>query len=233
MEVKQDPRIVLNAQDINEIFRTLGGKSIEMDDGRLVSFEIEMRHARNEDSVFANEMISHVLKDAGTDEVTEAIITAVRASDSQWTSNEVEGLVARLNEKFGTGLDSSDFMMQETFQKGSREEPWSREDVDDAVLDEVPTEEELEQELENLDGVEDAEVQDTDEEMDSIIDDALSEAEEEEEDEEPSMLDQFDPSDEVKQETAITLAQQMGFTDELSMEVADVLRQNGLLKENE
>jgi len=232
MEVKQDPRIVLNAQDINEIFRTLGGKSIEMDDGRLVSFEIEMRHARDEDSVFANEMVSHVLKDAGTDEVTEAIITAVRASDSQWTSNEVEGLVARLNEKFGTGLDSSDFMMQETFQKGSREEPWSREDVDDAVLDEVPSEEELEQELENLEGVEDAEVQDTDEGMDSIIDDALSEAEEEE-DEEPSMLDQFDPSDEVKQETAITLAQEMGFTDELSMEVADVLRQNGLLKENE
>lgn len=233
MEVKQDPRVILNAQDINEIFRTLGGKSIEMDDGRLVSFEIEMRHARDEDSVFANEMISHVLKDAGTDEVTDAIIQAVRSSNSQWTSNEVEGLVARLNEKFGTGLDSADFMMQETFQRGSREEPWSREDVDDAVLEDVPTEEELEQELENLEGVEDAEVQDTAEDAQSIVEDAIDEASGDDEEEEvDSMLDQFDPSDGVKQEAALEI-QKLGYDEKESLHIADHLRTVGLLEEDE
>lgn len=211
MEVKNDPRIVLSAQDINEIVRTIGGKSIELDDGRLVSFEVDMR---NEDE-FADKLIHHFLKDASTSAVTDAVVHAARSSHGDWTGNEIESLVAVLNEKYGTGRDREDFMLAEEFAHGSSGDVWSEGDV-----------EEFMEEVENIEGVEQVNMEDR-QTVSGFIQEALDE------EEESSMLDQFDPNDTVKQKAAVAIERELGLTEELSMEIAHTLRENDLLAENE
>lgn len=212
MQIKHDPRLVLTAYDINNMYRNDGGRttSVDIGDGQSMNISVDIETGPGKEN-FANNIIQAFLKDADVDIFADAIIEAARTSNSAWTNNEVEILVARLNEKFGTGTAPKDFIMSERFSSDA-------EDGDDEIWSSGWSNDEVEEFLDES----------SEEELNP--DNLLQEGEEEDE---ISMLDSFDPADEVKQEAHHLLTSEAGMSDEFAMHVADLLRQNDLLKENE